>query len=55
MKKLTYIQPKTSMAVMPQFALMAFNNSPGEQYNPASKRRMDANPAIQNADSTKVF
>lgn len=37
MKKQTYIQPKTSMAVMPQFALMAFYNSP--IINPAPKRR----------------
>jgi hypothetical protein len=39
MTKRTYIQPKMNVAVMPQYALMSFNNSPGEELNPAPKRR----------------
>jgi len=37
MKKQTYIQPKTSMAVMPKYAMMGWQNSP--TINPAPKRR----------------
>ena len=43
MKKLTYIQPKTSMAVMPKYAMMGFQPSPtGGDTDPQSgspKRR----------------
>jgi hypothetical protein len=37
MEKRTYIQPKTSMAVMPKYAMMGFQPSP--TINPAPKRR----------------
>ena len=39
MKKRTYIQPEMEMAVMPKYALMEFQGSPGEEFNPAPKQR----------------
>lgn len=42
MKKKNYIQPEMGTIILPQSALMAFNNSPGEDYNPqgAPQRRL---------------
>ena len=40
MKKKNYIQPEMGTIILPQSALMAFNNSPGEGYNPAPQRRL---------------
>ena len=35
MEKRTYIQPEVNTAVMPKYAIMAWQNSPGEKFNPA--------------------
>ncbi len=34
MEKRTYIQPEVNTAVMPKYAIMAWQNSPGEKFNP---------------------
>jgi len=39
MKKRTYIQPEMEVAVMPKYAMMDFPASPGDEFNPAPKRR----------------
>ena len=43
MEKKNYIQPEMGTIILPQSALMAFNNSPGEDVNPhqgAPQRRL---------------
>ena len=39
MKKRTYIQPEVEVAVMPKYAIMAWQNSPGVSFNPAPSWR----------------
>lgn len=42
MEKKNYIQPELGTIILPQSALMAFNGSPGEEFNPpgAPERRL---------------
>jgi hypothetical protein len=56
MEKRTYIEPEMNVAVMPKYALMGFNNSPGEDVNPhlSPKRLSPANPALA-TDTVAVF
>lgn len=44
MEKKNYIQPEMGTIILPQSALMAFNGSPGERYNPAPQRRLIEEP-----------
>ena len=46
--KRTYIQPEVNTAVMPKYAIMAWQNSPGESFNPAPSWR-------RNQTRTPVF
>ena len=54
MEKKMYIEPKMETAVLPKDAMMGFNNSPGEEFNPKNTAPKRIAPVMPN-DTVAVF